>query len=218
MGTDSPVSMDWSSRTSPPVRRTSAATTRTERKLHHVARHQFGGGDGLPRAVAPDGRIQREPRLQRGKGRLGAALLEQPERGIEDKRTAMTAASTYLPSTSSSTIAASSIHGTGATNLPSSKRTGWTAGVGGRVGTKFDEASPRPAVVGQGAWSASCRGGKFIWRRIRRPGSAWRTSLSRHLRSIATREQAPLRDGEVTRRGQPRRDSDKARQVRHMSS
>ena len=54
-----------------------------ERKLHHIARHQFGRGYGFPRAVAPDGRVQREPRLQRGKGRLGAALLEQPECGIE---------------------------------------------------------------------------------------------------------------------------------------
>ena len=69
------------------MRRTSAATTRTERKLHHVARHQFGRGYGFPRAVASDRRVQREPRLQRGKGRLGAALLEQPERGIEHQKT-----------------------------------------------------------------------------------------------------------------------------------
>jgi hypothetical protein len=48
----------------------------TERQLHQVARYQLGGGDRLPGAVAPDGRIQREPRLQCGKGCLGAALLE----------------------------------------------------------------------------------------------------------------------------------------------
>ena len=78
--------MDWSSRISPPVRRTSAATTRAERQLHHVARHQFGRRQRFPCAVAPDGRIQRQPRLQRGKGRLGAALLEQPECGVEDQQ------------------------------------------------------------------------------------------------------------------------------------
>ena len=52
-------------------------------QLHHIARHQLGRGHGLPCAVAPDGCVQRQPRLQRSKGRLGAALLEQPERGIE---------------------------------------------------------------------------------------------------------------------------------------
>ena len=30
-----------------------------------------------------DRRLQREPRFQRGKGRLGATLLKQPERGVE---------------------------------------------------------------------------------------------------------------------------------------
>ena len=57
-----------------------------EGKLHHVARHQFGRGHGLPGAVAPDGCVQSEPRLQRGKGRLGAAFLEQPEHGVEDQQ------------------------------------------------------------------------------------------------------------------------------------
>ena len=58
-----------------------------ERQLHHIARHQLGRGHGLPRAVAPDRRVQREPRLQRGEGRLGAALLKQPERGVEHQET-----------------------------------------------------------------------------------------------------------------------------------
>ena len=50
---------------------------RAERKFHQVARHQLGGGHGLPRAVAPDRGVERESRFQRRKGRLGAALLEQ---------------------------------------------------------------------------------------------------------------------------------------------
>ena len=64
------------------IRRNHAA----ERQLHEVAGHQFGGGHGLPRAVAPDGGGQRQPGLQRGKGRLGAALLEQAERGVEHQQ------------------------------------------------------------------------------------------------------------------------------------
>ena len=59
---------------------------RTEGKLHHIARHQLGRGHGLPRTIAPDGCIQREPRFQRSKGRLGAALLEKPECGIEHQK------------------------------------------------------------------------------------------------------------------------------------
>ena len=57
-----------------------------QRKLHEIARHQLGRGYGLPDAVAPHGRVQRQPRLQRGKGRLGAALLKQPERRIEHQQ------------------------------------------------------------------------------------------------------------------------------------
>jgi hypothetical protein len=49
---------------------------RAEGKLHHVAWDQFSREYRLPGAVAADGCIEREPRLERGKGRLGAALLE----------------------------------------------------------------------------------------------------------------------------------------------
>ena len=56
-------------------------------KLHHVAWDKLGREYGLPRAVAPDRCIQREPRLERGKGRLGAAFLEQPECGVEHQET-----------------------------------------------------------------------------------------------------------------------------------
>jgi hypothetical protein len=54
-----------------------------EGELHNIAWHKFGSGYGLPCAVAPHGRVQCESRLQRGKGRLRAAFLEQPECGIE---------------------------------------------------------------------------------------------------------------------------------------
>ncbi len=42
------------------------------RELHNVARNQFGRGRGFPHAVASNGGVQREPRLQRGEGRLSA--------------------------------------------------------------------------------------------------------------------------------------------------
>src|SRR5579863_7423627 len=49
----------------------------------------------------------------------------------------MIVASTYLPSTSSSTIAASSIHGTGAQNLVSALRNGCRAVSGTALGPNF---------------------------------------------------------------------------------
>ncbi len=49
----------------------------------------------------------------------------------------MIAASTYLPSTSSSTIAASSIHGTGAQNFSSAMRNGCSAVSGIAFGPNF---------------------------------------------------------------------------------
>ena len=58
-----------------------------EGKLHNVAWRQLGRRYGFPYAVAPNARIQSEPRLQRRKGRLGAALLDQSERCIEYEET-----------------------------------------------------------------------------------------------------------------------------------
>ena len=55
----------------------------------------------------------------------------------------MIAASTYLPSASSSTIAASSIHGTGAQNFSSAMRNGCSARIGHRVGAEFLQPAAR---------------------------------------------------------------------------
>ena len=59
--------------------------------------------------------------------RVACARLSwnRPSAALNIRRAAMIAASTYLPSTSSSTIAASSIHGTGAQNFSSAIRNGW---------------------------------------------------------------------------------------------
>ena len=56
----------------------------------------------------------------------------------------MIAASTYLPSTSSSTIAASSIHGTGAQNFSSALRNGCRLVSGIAFGPNFCEPATRP--------------------------------------------------------------------------
>ena len=57
-----------------------------ERQLHNVARHQLGGGHVGPGAVTPRARPQRQPRFQRVDRRLGAAFLDQAERGIEHQQ------------------------------------------------------------------------------------------------------------------------------------
>ena len=60
-----------------------------------------------------------------------------PSAALNTRRAAMIAASTYLPSTSSSTIAASSIHGTGAQNFSSALRNGCSAVSGIAFGPNF---------------------------------------------------------------------------------
>ena len=60
-----------------------------------------------------------------------------PSAALNTRRPAMIAASTYLPSTSSSTIAASSIHGTGAQNFSSAMRNGCTLVSGIAFGPNF---------------------------------------------------------------------------------
>jgi hypothetical protein len=55
----------------------------TQRELHQIPRHQLRGWHDPPQAVASDRRGQREPRLQRGKRRLGATFLKESERGVE---------------------------------------------------------------------------------------------------------------------------------------
>ena len=59
----------------------------------------------------------------------------------------MIAASTYLPSTSSSTIAASSIHGTGAQNFSSAMRNGCSAVSGIAFGPNFSSRRRASSLV-----------------------------------------------------------------------
>ena len=78
----------------------------------------------------------------------------------------MIAASTYLPSASSSTIAASSIHGTGAQNFSSAMRNGCTLVSGIAFGPHFSSrrrASPlvRPSGDAPNFFSTSGRGRDF---------------------------------------------------------
>src|ERR1700684_1048097 len=72
----------------------------------------------------------------------------------------MIEASTYLPSTSSSTIAASSIHGTGAQNFSSAMRSGCTLVSGIALGPNFASWRRAASLVSpacetaSGAWVA----------------------------------------------------------------
>ena len=59
----------------------------------------------------------------------------------------MIAASTYLPRTTSSTIAASSIHGTGAQNLVSALRNGCRAVSGTAFGPNFSSRRRASSLV-----------------------------------------------------------------------
>ena len=70
----------------------------------------------------------------------------------------MIAASTYLPSASSSTIAASSIHGTGAQNFSSAMRNGCSAVSGIAFGPNFSSrrrASSLVRPVGKSSFAAA---------------------------------------------------------------
>ncbi len=60
-----------------------------------------------------------------------------PSAALNTRRAAMIAASTYLPSASSSTTAASSIHGTGAQNFSIAMRNGCSAVSGIAFGPNF---------------------------------------------------------------------------------
>jgi hypothetical protein len=62
---------------------------------------------------------------------------KSPSAALNTRRRAMIKASTYLLSTSSSTIAASSIHGTGAQNFSSAMRNGCTLVSGIALGPNF---------------------------------------------------------------------------------
>ena len=80
-----------------------------------------------------------------------------PSAALNTSRPAMIAASTYLPSTSSSTIAASSIHGTGAQNFSSAMRNGCSARIGHRVRAELRQPAAR-LVARQAARQASLCG------------------------------------------------------------
>jgi hypothetical protein len=60
-----------------------------------------------------------------------------PRAALKTKRPAIIAASTYLPSASSRTTAASSIHGTGAQNFSNAMRNGWSDVSGIVLGPNF---------------------------------------------------------------------------------
>ena len=147
MGTDSPVSIDWSSRTSPPVRCTSAATT--------APRESFTISPGTSSAAgtvfhAPSRRTDAfSASRDFSAARVAWARLswKSPSAALKTKRPAIIPASTYLPRASSRTIAASSIHGTGAQNFSSAIRNGRSAVSGIALGPNFSSRRRASSLV-----------------------------------------------------------------------
>ena len=97
-----------------------------------------------------------------------------PSAALNTSRPAMIAASTYLPSTSSSTIAASSIHGTGAQNFSSRHAQRMHARIRHRVGAELSQ---------QAAGLVACQAVRqVILCGTRRLGIGFRVGLGRGLR------------------------------------
>src|SRR5580704_5226232 len=89
-----------------------------------------------------------------------------PRAALKARRTAIIPASTYLPRTISSTIAASSIHGTGAQNLASALRSGCRAVSGIAFGPDFSSRLRASSLVKPVGTGRLLGGGGFsivIW-------------------------------------------------------
>ena len=122
-----PVNMDWSSRISPEVSRTSAATTPPS--------DSFTTSPGTSPTA---GTIRQVPSrrtdafsasrdLECGKGCLGAPLLEQSEYGIEHQQTGDDRGLDILAEHQLEHDRSLDIHGTGAQNFSSARRNGCSA-------------------------------------------------------------------------------------------
>ena len=87
---------------------------------------------------------------------------KNPSAALKAKRIAMITASTYLPVAISSTIAASSIHGTGAQNLVSALRNGCRAVSGTVFGPNFSSRLRASALVSPVESGTSLTSGALI--------------------------------------------------------
>ena len=116
--------MDWSSRTSPPVSLTSAATTAPSESFTRSPGTRSAAGTVFHAPSRLTEAVSASRDFNAASVAWARLSWKSPSAALNTKRTAMIAASTYLPSTSSSTIAASSIHGTGAQNFSSAIRNG----------------------------------------------------------------------------------------------
>src|ERR1700722_10218280 len=124
MGIDSPVSMDWSRSTSPPMSFTSAATTQPSESFTISPGTSSEAATGFHNPSRRTDAVS--ARRDFNAARVACARLSwsSPSTALNTRRNAMIEPSTYFPSTSSSTTAASSIHGTGAQNFSSAIRNG----------------------------------------------------------------------------------------------
>lgn len=122
IGTDSPVSIEWSSSTLPETIRMSAATTPPSDNLTTSPGTSSAAGmtDHTPsrRTEASSASLD----FSAASVAWARLSCKSPSAALNTTSPAMIPASTYLPSTHSSTTAASSIQGTGAQNFSSAVR------------------------------------------------------------------------------------------------
>ena len=124
MGTDSPVIMDWSSRISPAVMRTSAATTPPSESFTTSPGTSSAAGTVVQAPSRRTDALSASRDFSAARVAWARPSWRKPRTALKTRRLAMIPASAKSPSANWSTTAASSIHGTGAQNLPSALRSG----------------------------------------------------------------------------------------------
>ncbi len=129
--------MDWSSRTSPPVSVTSAATTPPSESFTRSPGTSSAAGTVFHTPSRRTDAVSASRDFSAASVAWARLSWKSPSAALNARRKAMIAASTYLPRTSSSTIAASSIQGTGAQNFSIAMRKGCTLVSGIALGPKF---------------------------------------------------------------------------------
>src|ERR1700729_1434041 len=139
--------MDWSNRTSPRVIFTSAATTApsesftTSPGTTSVAGTVFHAPSRWTEAVS----ASRD--FNAASVAWARLSWKSPSAALNTSRRAIIPASTYLPSANSTTMAASSIHGTGAQNLSKAMRIGCVLVSGIALGPDFASRRRASSVV-----------------------------------------------------------------------
>jgi hypothetical protein len=149
--------MDWSSSTDPSVRGTSAATTAPSDSFTMSPTTSWVAGTVVQALSRLTEAFSASRDFSAARVACARPSWKNPSAALKARRAAIIAASTYLPRTISSAIAASIIHGTGAQNLVSALRNGCRAVSGTALGPNFSSrlrASSLVRPVGGGTFLA----------------------------------------------------------------